>query len=87
MEQKVHQMEANYLVTGHLVLTCPTCGHSVQIDPDTLERKTLADGAKMTAQHTWTMGGLCVGTAGSKEKPEDEDTPLDGPGCACSLSH
>jgi len=77
----IHTMEANHQVSGHLILTCPVCGHSVQIDQETLERKTLVDGDKMTAQHIWTMGGLAVGVAGSTEHPASPDSPLTGSSC------
>ena len=85
MEQ--HQMEATHLVTGHLLLTCPICGHQVQIDQETKEKRCLVDGDKMTVPHTWSMGGLCSETTGSKEEPQEAGTPSGTPACACRAAH
>ena len=50
-------MDANPQVTGHVILTCPACGYSVQIDEATLEKKVLVDGDKMTVGHAWSLDG------------------------------
>ena len=81
----VHGMEANHQVTGHVILTCPTCKYSVQIDNRTLEKKTLADGDKMTVAHAWGEGGLCIGAQDSKEPFQETEQPSQDVCPACNL--
>ena len=80
----VHQMEATDLVTGDVLLICPTCGCRVLIDGATQTSKTLEWGDAATVQHGWVRGGGGVGLSisGSKTAPPTGGNAPAGPSCA-----
>lgn len=74
-----HEMEVSYQVTGHTILTCPTCGRAVQIDGETGRIKIVESG-DVYALHKLSSGPrLDVSVSG------DADSPTGG--CTCGLAH